>query len=195
MEQTLETKRQDRGIVRGLVGHIIDSTAILAEATPIYAASETIVSGMSYDNSLNSRILSAYLTVGGLGLLYGKGRDLWRRVRKITDKSTEKVQQVNDIIYTGIFNLLCMPGIYLASGVTDPKEVAIGTATAVAVGGLNGMPLGYAVDAFRDLTGFQKSERVPAVIRDMNPTAKKGLAALLVAGSLGLTSAIYKTFT
>lgn len=195
MEQTIERKSLARKVRDGLVGHIIDSAAILAEATPIFAASETMVSGMSYDNSLNSRVLSAYLTIGGMGFLYGKGRDLWRKMRDITDKSSEKVQQINDAAYAGTFNLFFMPGVYLASGVTEPKEIAIATASSVVVGVLNGTPLGYAMDAFRDLTGFKKSERVPTAIREMNPTAKKGLAALLVAGSLGLTSAIYKTFT
>jgi hypothetical protein len=135
------------------------------------------------------------LVFGGLGLVYGKGRDLWRRVRNITDKSSEKVQQINDAVYTGLFNLVCIPGVYIASGATDPKEIAVGTATAAVIGGLNGMPLGYTVDLFRDLTGFRKSERVPKFISERSPATKKGLAALLLGASAGLTSLVYNTFT
>jgi len=193
----METTK-NRSIVRkvkdNLTYHLVDSTALLAESTPIFAAFETGLAGMSDEISMNARLFATGLTyLGGMGIAYSKGRDFYRKNFKITDKTRERVQSLNDAAYTGLFNLAVAPAIYLASGARDPKEIAIGTASAIALGLVNGAPMGYAVDVFRDLTGLKDCERpsYPNLLKRQSSKTKKGLVALLVAGAIAATAGIY----
>ncbi len=174
-----------------LRNHIIDSTTMLTESTPIYAAYEKLLVGMSDDVSINARVYAAGLLYGGLGFALAKGRDLSRNMFKITDKTKEIIQISHDFAYLAAFNLVTSPLLYYASGSRDPLEIAWGSALAVGVGAANGIPLGYAVDLFRDLTGIKKSERVPTKIRNLGSKTKRGLATLALAGSIVLTAGIY----
>ncbi|MHA1989108.1 MAG: L-alanine exporter AlaE [Promethearchaeota archaeon] len=174
--------------------HLVDGTALLAESTPVFAAFEVGLAGMSDEVSLNARLFAAGLTYfGGMGYAYAKGRDLYRRFLHITDKTKERKQTINDAIYTGLFNLIVAPIIYVASGARDIKEIAIGTASAVAFGAVNGIPMGYSVDTFRDLTGLKECDRpsYPKLLKKQNSKVKKGLATLLVGTSVALTAGIY----
>lgn len=180
--------------VDNLKYHVVDSTALLAESTPIFAAFETGLAGMSDDISMNARLFATGLTyLGGMGYAYAKGRDLSRKLFKIKDTTKEKIQGFHDSVYLGAFNLAVAPAIYLASGARDPKEIAIGTASAIALGLVNGAPMGYAVDLFRDLTGLKECERpsYPRLLKRQNSKTKKGLAALLTAGAIALTAGVY----
>ncbi len=173
--------------------YFADSTALLAESTPILAAFETGLAGMSDEISMNARLLGAGLTYFGLGYSYTKGRDLSKKLFKIKDATKEKMQILHDSLYTGAFSLGVSPLIYLASGARDFKEIAIGTASAVALGLVNGAPVAYSVDLFRDLTGLKNCERpsYPNLLKNLKSKTKKGLAALVLAGSLGLTAGVY----
>lgn len=170
---------------------LVDGTAINAELTPLYAAFETSIAGMSYETSRNARLVGAAMGYAGIGFVYGKMRDAWRNRFGIDDKTKESVQKIHDAACTAIFSAVISPPLYLAAGSRDWKEIALGTACSAGVSLINGIPLGYTVDLFRDLTCFKKSERIPELLRNQNSKTKKGLAALLVAGSLALTSAIY----
>lgn len=173
--------------------HLSDSTAMIAEATPVFAAFETGIAGMSDGASLNARIIGTLFFYGGMGLAYGKGRDAWRKLFKITDKTKEKVQYAHDIAYTSAFNIAVGPVIYLISGVRNIEEIVIGTACAAVFGAINGGPLGYAVDAFRDLSGVKPCERTsyPDMIRKQSSKVKKGIIAGAVATMIGLTAMVY----
>ena len=83
--------------------------------------------------------------------------------------------------------------MYYISGSRDIKEIVIGTACAVGLGAANGIPMGYTVDAVRDLTGLKECNRpsYPQLLRNQTSKMKKGLFALLVAGSIALTAGIY----
>lgn len=146
--------------VTNLKSHVIDSTAMLAESTPIFAAFETGFAGMSDETSMNARLFAVGLTyLGGMGIAYSKGRDFYRKAVHITDKTKERIQSLNDATYTALFNLVVSPAIYYISGSRDVKEIAMGTFGAMILGMVNGAPMGYAVDTFRDLAGLKKCER------------------------------------
>ena len=192
--ELVDSKNAFGKIRENLEYHLVDSTALLAESTPVFAAFETGLAGMSDEVSMNARIIAAGFTYfGGMGYLYSKGRDLSRKLFNITGKTKEKIQSLHDSAYLGVLNIGIAPLLYLASGSRDTKEIAIGTATAVAFGLTNGAPIGYAVDLFRDLTGLNDCERhsYPEFLKRQNPQTKKGLAALLTAGSVALTAGIY----
>src|SRR3989344_4326364 len=110
MEMQDNARENKRNIVRkvkdNLTYHLVDSTALLAESTPIFAAFETGLAGMSDEISMNARLFATGLTyLGGMGIAYSKGRDFYRKIFKITDKTRERVQSLNDAAYTGLFNL------------------------------------------------------------------------------------------
>ena len=173
--------------------HLVDSTAILAESTPIFAAYETLLVGMSDDISLNARVIAGGLGYLGLSTALSKGRDLWRKKFGIGNETKEKIQMIHDTLYLGAFNLVAGPLIYLAAGSSDLKEIAAATGLAVLIGGINGAPLGYAIDLGRDLTGLRNCERpsYPESLKRMGSKTKMGLAALLTAGTIALTAGIY----
>ena len=176
-----------------LVYHVVDSTAIWAETTPLYAAFEIWVAGLPEDVSQNARIISVGVMYCGLGFMYGKGRDIWRRVFRINQKTKERTQQLHDLAYTGVYSLILSPPIYLASGANSLKEIVAGTALAVVLGAANGPILGYAVDLLRDLTGLRECRRpsYPNTLKNHGKGIKKGIASLLVAGTIGLTALVY----
>ena len=151
--QTISNQNK-RSVIRkvrdGLEYHLIDSTALLAESTPIFAAFETGIAGMADDVSINARLIAMGLAYGGVGTALAKGRDLWRGKFKVSNITRERVQMLHDTAYLAAFNLFASPAIYYASGSRDLKEIAIGTACSIAFGSANGGPLGYSIDTFRD---------------------------------------------
>src|SRR5262249_24897183 len=157
-----------------------DATALVAESTPILAALETGVARMSVQVSLKARILAAAITYfGGTGYIYSKGRDLSRKLFGIRGNTTEILQHFHDSVYLGAFNLVFAPILYFASGSRNVRAIAIGTVSAIAFGLVNGGPMGYVVDVFRDLLNLKECNRsaYPGLLRNLNPTAKKGLFA------------------
>lgn len=174
--------------------HLVDSTSLLAESTPFFAAYEKGLARMSDELSINARLFAVGLTYFGcMGYAFAKGRDLYRKFLNITGETKEKVQALHDSLYTGLFNSVAAPLIYFACGSRDVKEIAIGTGCGVGLGLVNGAPMGYAIDVFRDLTGLGNCERktYPNFIKKQSPKIKKAIAVGLVAASLAVTSGIY----
>ena len=174
-----------------LKDHLVDSTAIIAESTPVFALSETVLVGMSDKVSLNARLFAAMLVYSGIGFVFGKGRDISRNFFKIDGTTSEKIQNLHDTLYTGAFNLVTAPAIYYISGEQDLEKILYGTALATGLGAINGSPTGYSIDIFRDLTGLKKSERISRFVNRYSSGIKKGIVALLIAGSISLTAGIY----
>jgi hypothetical protein len=171
--------------------YLVDTTAFVVVGNPISAGFETLIAGMSDDVSMNARFIATGLAYAGLGSAVSKGRDLWRKSFGINERTREKIQQISDIAYLTAFNSVFAPAFYYVSGSRDFKEIAIGTAAAAGLSLAFGGPIGYVIDAARDLTNVRKSERIPAKIRNLGSRTKKSLAALALAGSLGITAGIY----
>src|SRR3989344_3576605 len=181
-------------IAKNVGYHLADSTAIIAESTPIFAGFEVGIAGMPKEASENARMFAAKLAFCGAGWVYGKGRNLGRKLFHITDYSSEKAQAVYDMAYAAAFNLaLSIPVYRFICDVKDWKQIAIGTGCAATFGAVNGGPLGYAIGAFRDMVGLEECNRksYPDLIKQRSPLVKKGIAAGLVAALLGLTGLIY----
>lgn len=186
MNQKLEN------LVHGVKRHISDGTAVNVVYSPLYALMETSFAGMSHAHSQDSRLLGAAIVYAGLGNLVGKGRDFSKKMFKIDDNTPEKIRKIHDVIYLAATPLLINPPFYLAVGVRDVKEIAIGTLAGCVLGAVGGIPMGYSIDYFRDLIGVEKSERMPAKISHLKPRAKKLIASGLVALSIGLTGIVYE---
>jgi hypothetical protein len=171
--------------------HLVDSTALMGFSSPIFAALETSIAGISHENSIHARLLAVGLTYAGLGRIFSKGMDLSRKMFHIKPETKERLKQLHDASYATAYNILISPLFYYAAGVRDIKQIAMGTAMSMGFAFVAGGPMGYAVDAFRDLTGLKSSERVPELVRRQNPNIKKGLAALLTAGMIAATAGVY----
>ena len=101
---------------------------------------------------------------------------------------------MHDTIYLAAFNLVASPILYrYIGGETDLEKIAWGTGLSILIGGLNGPAIGYAIDAGRDLAGLEENKRMsyPKFIKRQNNLVKKSIAALAIAGSLGLTAGLY----
>tara|TARA_Y100000034_G_C6854037_1_gene387816 strand:+ start:160 stop:819 length:660 start_codon:yes stop_codon:yes gene_type:complete len=177
----------------GITQHLVDSTGMSAEFSPIFAAFETGIVGMSDDISINARLIATGLVYGGMGSILSKGRDGWRKMFNVSDSTKERVQAFHDTAYLAAFNVVASPLLYYASGSRDLEEIAFGTACSIGIGSANGTPLGYAIDTFRDLTGIKECERpsYPNFIKRQSSKVKKTIAAGLVAASIGLTVGVY----
>lgn len=174
--------------------NIIDSTAMCIEANPVFAAFETGIAGMTDGASLNARIIGSLSLYAGMGSVYGKGRDSWRKLFKVTDKTKERIQCIHDMVYAATFNIAVTPVIYLISGVRNIEEIIIGTACATVFGAVNGGPMGYSIDAFRDLSGIKPCERksYPDTVRKQPSKIKKVIIAGAIAAMIGVTSMVYQ---
>lgn len=172
--------------------HVVDTTALLTSSTPVYAAMEVGVVGMSDQVSLGSRLAAAGLSYGGIALAFSRGRDISRKIFGINDSTRERTQTLHDAVYAAVFNGVTTPPLYMAMG-ADIKQAIFGGISSAALSVPMGPILGYSVDVARDMTGLKKCERAsyPKLIKDQVSSVKKGLAALLLAGSLALTAGAY----
>lgn len=172
--------------------HFVDGTALLLATNPIYSAFETTVAGMSDDVSIRARLIVTGITYLGMGSLFSRGRDLSRRLFKISDETRERIQVLHDIGYAAVLNAVMAPPIYLTSG-ANGKEALVGGAIATVFGATMGPWMGYSIDVARDLTGLGNCERnlYPDLVRRQRPGVKKGLATILAAGSLAINAGIY----
>ncbi|MBR9693421.1 hypothetical protein GOV07_05885 [Candidatus Woesearchaeota archaeon] len=172
-------------------GYLSDSTAVATIYTPVYAFGETVVAGMSHALSQDARLLGLLTIYGGLGKLIGYGRDLSEKAFKITDETSKTVKNIHDTLYLAATGLIINPPFYFAVGSRDPKEIFWGTVFGVGVGAAAGIPMGYALDWFRDLTGVQESKRLPPIMKHASAKTKKKIAASLVAAGIALTAVVY----
>ena len=158
-------------------------------ANPIYATLE-VLAGMTTGVSLNSRMISTAVTYAGLGSLT-KIRDFSKGKFGVTADSSELAKGVHDVTFTAAAVVGLKPLIYIASGETDPKKIAIATAATVIAGAVMAYPGGRLVDCYREIIGVEKTNRLPKIIEEQSPKVQKGLAALLTAGSIAAVGAVY----
>jgi len=172
--------------------HIVDTTAGLTISLPIIASLETLVLGINTETSYHARFTSSCLAYLGLGSLFSRGRDQFRRLLKINDKTRERTKQICDLAYGATFNLLMSPPLYYVAGVRDPKQMALSIGMSVCIGTALGAPAGYMIDTYRDFTGIKKSNRVPNYFINLNSKTKIFLAGTLTCLSLCGTLLLYK---
>jgi len=172
--------------------HIIDSTAIVIENAPLFAAQEIFFAGMSDAVSLHARMYGALSVYLGVGFVYSYGRDFLKERLHIEEKS-EFIQTAYDALYTSAFAGAYSIPLYLLSGSTDPKEIALATIGGGIIGFVNGAPQGYMLDVCRDLAGIKECTRssYPSFLREKSPTTKKLLALGLVSVSLATLIGMY----
>jgi len=187
--------------------HLVDTTAINAFAVPTCAAMETStkicdliskipyvdVSAVTADVSLKTRAYAVGLGYLGLAFLLSKGRNSSRKLFKIKETSKESLQWSHDTAYLIGFNAIINPALYYISGSRDLKEMIGGTLALTVFSAFAGGPIGYTIDVFSDLTGLESCERklYPNFIKKKSQKFKKGLAALLVTGSIAATIGVY----
>jgi hypothetical protein len=170
--------------------HLSDSTAIMTVANPIYATLETMVVGMTDRVSMQSRVINTGLLYAGMGSLT-KLRDFSKKIFKIGKESKEYVKGLHDVLFAATFIVGIKPLVYFASGETDLKKIALATGLGILTGSAVAYPVGYLVDAYRNLTGVEKSGRLPYAVEKQSPKFKKTLATLLTVGSIGATGLVY----
>ena len=173
--------------------HLVNSAAQVSVATPIMAAYETFIVGISDEQSLYARLLGASLTFLGAGYLEAKFRDRIRKKFNVKGTSPEYIQGPVDTGSKIVFNLVRFPAVYTAIGVRSLEELGKLTGFGVGYSVASGYFSGYAMDLASDLTGMEESQRIPRFIRNRSKSAKKVILAGLIASTLLLTGGIYLT--
>lgn len=178
-------------LYEGLKHYITDTTGLLLSSTPIYATMETLGAGMSSATSLEAKLKVAGLAYCGFGILYAKGRDLSRKVFKVTPEKSEFAKSVHDSIYNIAWNIPLATAIYLTSG-ADLEQTAKGVAGSAVLGLFSGPANGYSIDIFRDFVGTKKTDRkMPKVFSSAGRKIKKLFALGMIAAMLAYTATIY----
>jgi len=170
--------------------HFSDATAMNTFFTPIYAVMETQIAGMSNAVSINSRLFTAGVAYAGLASLT-KLRDASKKFFGITRKTREFVKYAHDIGFAIGLVSVVKPSIYLLSGETDWRKIAIGTGFGLALNAFAAGPALHFFDVHRDLMGVEKSERMPGFLRKKSGKVKKLVAAGLLAASVGISGTYY----
>ena len=183
-------------IRKELKKHLVDSTAILAVSHPVVTGLQTLLAGVSNATSIGNRLLTTALTYGGLGRAYSYGRDKSKKWLKINENSPEWAHAAHGMIYNSLFNAVITPPLLIVPELissSNPDWGAIGYATALQVGygAISGAPIEYSIETARHLTGIEESKRITKLIGKKSIGLRKGLAALVLAGSLATTAGIY----
>lgn len=178
-------------ILNGIKHYVVDTTGLLLASTPVYAAMETFVSGMSVATSFESRLKVSMLAYSGLGIVYAKGRDLSRSLFGIKEETPEWKKIVHDSAYNVAFNIPMATIIYRTSG-ANIEQTAKGVAGASVLGLFSGPLNGYSIDTFRDFIGTKESERkMPKIIKNAERKTKRALAVASIIGMVATTAGIY----
>jgi hypothetical protein len=180
-----------RAVYERLKLHVLDCTSLCTIGNPFFGTYEKLVLGMDNDSFLKARLIATGTSYLGMGFLFAGGREISRKVFGVNKDSPEKKQEIHDAAYAMAFNTMLGPIIYGLSG-ADLKQILYGTAFAVATAIPTGIAAGYALDAGRDLAGFDESPRLPKRISGLSPWKKKGLYAAAVAASLGIIGLLYR---
>lgn len=170
--------------------HLSDATAIMTIANPVYSFIETQFAGMSDPVSIKSRILNTGLVYGGLASL-AKLRDASLKLFGLDKNSRNLSRLIHDIAFAGTFVLGIKPVVYLVSGETDWKKIAIGTGGGMLATGLTSGAVGYLMDTYREIFGLKEEQRMHEILRRQKPRVKKAVVAGLVALSLAVTTSVY----
>lgn len=176
----------------GIAKHIVDSTALVIATTPAFAILETNLAGITEEQSIHARLIGLGVTYLGMGIAYTEGMRISRKKFNIQKEDTEKIKKRHDRIYTLTTNTIASPLFYLAAGVRDLKEMAIGTACGIGLAAIFGGPMGRFIDNYGDLIGTGNSGRLPNLIKNKSRPTKLGLAGLLAGASFGLTAGVYE---
>ncbi len=146
-------------LIRNLKFHISDSLAIFTESYPIFVIFEIYIAGMSIQTSITARISGLILTLLGLGWVYGFLRGFFRRIFNLT-QSNLKIQSFFDLSYNCLFNIfisMIFGIIYFFAGADSWKQIFIGVLSSAIFGIVNGAPLGFCIDLFRNFFGLEEN--------------------------------------
>ncbi len=195
-------KKTSRFIARD----ITTSTALLIVASPFQAINDTYVleylgkafnsdnmMAMTNESSIYAKFGVAAITYCGAGWGYRKGREVYRRLLGISDKTNEVIQGVNDWIYTAAYSSSVLIGGYLYSHESDWWKIGTALTISAASQSIRGPLIGYSVDCFQDMFGFKECNRTtyPSVVKRMGRKGKAVVAAGAVAASIGLMALLY----
>ncbi|MBS3079687.1 L-alanine exporter AlaE [Candidatus Pacearchaeota archaeon] len=142
--QSAEPAQNKQGCLYSLYKYAIDTFAMVSFSTPIGMANEILVAGMSVNDSIKVRIMSAigcFVTARP----YGKFRNFVFRKCGVDDTTGFVKKTTVDTLASAIFQTPLYTGILIASG-ADTRQTIVGATSMMLVAGLTGRPYG----AYRD---------------------------------------------
>lgn len=178
-----------KGFKYELIKHLSDATSVSSFSIPIKAVTDQFA-GLSDIESIESRAKTTALNYLGLVQLV-RLRDYSKKKLGISKSKSKVLHYAHDMAFTVGVSIPIQTAVYIFSGVTDWKELAmtIGASTGIfcALAG----PFGQYMDSIRELLRIKKSKNTPAFVKRIKNSEKKKVAAGLVTGSLALTGLLY----
>lgn len=189
-QKIIDVKKNDKPSQLHL--HAIDSVASLVVSQPLWSIIDEKVLKIPYYQSLSGRWLGVCLTIGGLGFLMGKSREIYQEFRGVTNYSPEKKIKQVDREFLALWSTATCPLYFKLSGGQFDWSMFCTTAMAAGVGYCIGPEMGMAVDGLRGMSGLGKEHRVPEKIRSLPHYAKKSIVAATAAAALLFVSSWYQ---
>lgn len=178
-----------KGFKYELIKHLSDATSVSSFSIPIKAVTDQFA-GLSDMESIESRAKITALNYFGLVQLI-KLRDYSKKKLGISKSKSKVLHYAHDMAFTAGISIPIQTAIYVSSGVTDWKEIAMAIGTSTGVFCVLAGPLGQFIDTYRELVRVRKSKNTPSFFKGLENKTKKKVAVGLVAGSLALTGLLY----
>ena len=168
--------------------YLTEATATALVLAPTYATLEHVISGMSKQESQNSRVTGLVVTYIGLGKLISLGRDAYLKAMHVPKDDLSGRLERHDRIYGALFNAAISPPWYFAVGVDDPHKILVGTLSTALFGYFaQGQMLGYALDVSNDFMDLGLSPKTPFFLRKVHGAKRALVPAAAAAASFALT--------
>jgi hypothetical protein len=175
-----------------LKSHLVVSAAQLLPAYPLLSAADRFIVETPPGQSLSARLLSTGITLLGTGTLYDTLREKSLDFCGLEEETSSPIAVgAHDACFNALAYTVGTIPLYLVSGVTEPRQLALAASGTALFGFVSGPVIGATTDILKDWCGIEPCERLPKVIRNRSSWQKWGLAGLLAAGSLSLTAASY----
>lgn len=192
---------------------ITKSTALLVVATPFQVAIDTVLfelvgkgldltgvnkyvemMAMTNSGSIDAKYNVALLTYFGIGFAYANLREVSRRYFGAADPKNERAINRHDLWYTAAFSTMTLGLGYAIKRKANAWQIGLALAINFVTQRKRGPWIGYSIDCFKDLLGFEECKRTtyPQRIKSLKKPFKVAVAAGVVAASLALTAGMYK---
>jgi len=178
-----------KGFKYELMKHLSDATSVSSFSVPIKAVTDQLA-GISDLESLESRAKMTALNYLDLVQLL-KIRDYSKRKLGVAKSKNKALHYLHDIGFVAAVGIPIQTAVYVSSGVTDWKEIAMTIGVGLGITCVFAGPLGQYVDSIRELLRIKKSKNTPAFVKRIKNSSKKKVAAGLIAGSVALTGLLY----
>lgn len=191
MSKDCPKRFENKGVMYYINKSLLESTTTYLAMLPANVSIETIVSNMTDEVSLKSRLAGVGLTYV-LMPTFMLTKFLVGKAAKITeDSKSSSKRKLESLVAMGMVMPLKAGIYYFYAGETDLTKIAIGTLGTTAAAGVLAPGLLYLANVVKEGLGYEEEKRTPNWLMQKTYTAKKRVFAGAAAASLAAAALIY----